>query len=169
MVLYQKVINSPVGIIVIICSDDHIINLSFEKDNSIRFISRYFNNAEVLGENMLCRHCADELAGYFEGKRRTFDLPIKLYGTQYQQAVLYALQRIPYGKTVTYAEITEMTGQGSARSAGGALGQNPVAIILPCHRVIGANGNIGGFCRGYAMTDIKRKLLVFEGAAVSPS
>jgi methylated-DNA-[protein]-cysteine S-methyltransferase len=169
MILYKKEFASPVGIITVVCSNDHIINLSFGKDKSCRFFSRYFGGAEVSDENALCRRCIDELAEYFSGERRAFDLPIRLCGTQYQQKIWNALRKIPYGETVTYAGITALAGAGSARSAGGALGQNPVAILLPCHRVIGADGMLGGFCRGYAMTDIKQKLLLLEGVSVNPS
>ena len=168
MVLYKKEIDSPVGTLTVVCNNDTIINLSFGKDNSEPFFTRYFPDAEFSEENALCQNCAVQLAQYFFGERKTFDLPVQLNGTPYQKNIWNALLKIPYGKTTSYAGIATLAGTGSARSAGGALGQNPVAIVVPCHRVIAANGGLGGFCKGFSLTGIKQKLLMLERSAINP-
>lgn len=104
----------------------------------------------------------NQLKEYFEGTRKEFDVPLDLEGTDFQKRVWNELQKIPYGKTITYKTLSEKLGDVKAiRAVGKANGQNPVAIIIPCHRVIGANGNLVGYAGGLA---IKEKLLHLEGA-----
>jgi len=90
-----------------------------------------------------------QLMEYFSGKRKTFDLPLKLKGTEFQLRVLQELQRIPYGETSSYGEIANRIGRPRAvRAVGAANGRNPIPIIVPCHRVIGSNGSLTGFGGG---------------------
>lgn len=90
-----------------------------------------------------------QLTEYFSGKRRTFDLPLKLTGTDFQLRVLDELRRIPYGETTSYADIADRIGRPKAvRAVGAANGRNPIPIIVPCHRVIGSNGSLTGFGGG---------------------
>ena len=90
-----------------------------------------------------------QLTEYFAGRRRTFDLPLKLSGTEFQLRVLDELQRIPYGETTSYGDIAKRIGRPSAvRAVGAANGRNPIPIIVPCHRVIGSNGSLTGFGGG---------------------
>ena len=97
---------------------------------------------------------------YFEAKRKYFELPLKPKGTPFQQAVWNALSQIPYGKTKSYREIAEMTGSPKAcRAVGMANHCNPIMIIIPCHRVIGANGALTGYAYGVEM---KKQLLLLE-------
>ena len=104
-----------------------------------------------------------QLEEYFGGTRRAFALPLAPVGTQFQLEVWQALVAIPYGDTVSYAELARRVGRtGSARAVGLANGANPLPIIVPCHRVIGSDGSLTGFGGGL---DIKRALLVLEGAA----
>jgi methylated-DNA-[protein]-cysteine S-methyltransferase len=104
-----------------------------------------------------------QLEEYFRGERRTFHLPLAPVGTPFQLAVWLALQGIPYGETVSYGELAGRVGlPGGARAVGLANGANPLPIIVPCHRVIGADGSLTGFGGGL---DIKRALLSLEGAA----
>lgn len=99
---------------------------------------------------------------YLSGRRKTFDIPIKIYGTEFQVKVWEALQKIPYGKTWSYQQLAEFIGEPSAtRAVGGALHKNPLQIILPCHRVIGKQGELTGYALGLGL---KRKLLEIEGA-----
>jgi methylated-DNA-[protein]-cysteine S-methyltransferase len=103
-----------------------------------------------------------QLAQYFAGRRRAFDLPLAPRGTPFQRAVWQALARIPYGETVSYGELARRIGRPRAsRAVGLANGANPLPIVVPCHRVIGANGSLTGFGGGI---EIKRKLLALEGA-----
>ena len=90
-----------------------------------------------------------QLTDYFAGKRKTFDLPVRPGGTEFQRRVLDELQRIPYGVTVTYADIAERVGNPKAvRAVGAANGRNPIPIVIPCHRVIGSDGKMTGFGGG---------------------
>lgn len=101
-----------------------------------------------------------ELEEYFAGERQDFDLPLRFVGTPFQIDVWRALQRVPYGKLVRYADIAEAIGRPKAsRAVGAAVGQNPFSIIVPCHRVIGRDGTLVGYGGGYAA---KRKLLSIE-------
>ena len=104
-----------------------------------------------------------QLHEYFSGQRQRFDLPLQpAWGTPFQRAVWQALQRIPYGRTSTYGDIAKSIGNPKAvRAVGAAIGQNPHTIIVPCHRVVGANGSLTGFAGGL---DRKQHLLALEAA-----
>ena len=103
-----------------------------------------------------------ELGEYFQGKRRRFDLPVDLrWGTEFQKSVLKAARRIPFGECCCYADVAKRVGRPNAqRAVGNALGQNPVAIVIPCHRVVASGGGIGGYTGGL---DIKKTLMEIEG------
>lgn len=101
-----------------------------------------------------------QLAEYFDGKRKTFSLPLKLSGTEFQVSVLEALQDIPYGETASYGDVARRIGRPKAvRAVGAANGRNPIPIIVPCHRVIGSGGDLTGFGGGL---DTKEALLRLE-------
>lgn len=118
----------------------------------------------VEGETPLLLRAAQELEEYFAGKRKTFTVPLLPRGTEFQQKVWAALRTIPYGQTVCYRDIAEMIGRPAAlRAVGGANGRNPIPIIIPCHRVIAADGSLGGYSLGL---DLKRKLLELEQGSV---
>ncbi len=103
---------------------------------------------------------AEQLTEYFAGGRREFDLPLNPAGTDFQLAVLTELQRIPYGETTTYRDIAARIGRPKAvRAVGAANGRNPLPIVIPCHRVVGANGHLTGFGGGL---DTKAELLRLE-------
>ena len=109
-----------------------------------------------------CRPAVTQLEEYFQGRRRTFDLPIQAEGTPFQRKVWKELQKIPYGETASYGEIAQRLGNPAAvRAVGRANGTNPVSLIIPCHRVIGANGTLTGYGGGL---EVKRGLLQLEGA-----
>jgi methylated-DNA-[protein]-cysteine S-methyltransferase len=105
----------------------------------------------------------EQLADYFAGKRQEFDVPLKLAGTPFQQRVWQELVRIPFGTTISYGQLAERVGTPTAsRAVGQANGRNPVSIIVPCHRVIGANGKLTGYGGGI---DKKQWLLAWERSA----
>jgi methylated-DNA-[protein]-cysteine S-methyltransferase len=107
----------------------------------------------------------EQLAEYFDGRRREFDVPLVLDGPPFQCQAWHALREIPYGETVSYGEQARRIGQpDAARAVGAANGQNPIAVIVPCHRVIGADGKLTGFGGGL---ERKRLLLDLEADAVS--
>lgn len=111
------------------------------------------------GETALLRRARAQLDAYFDGALIAFDLPLAPPGTSYRRRVWEALRAIPFGQTRTYAEIAASAG-GSARSVGQANGQNPIPILIPCHRVV-ARGGLGGYSGGMGL-DTKRYLLTLE-------
>jgi len=109
-----------------------------------------------------CKDAATQLAEYFAGKRRAFEIELAPFGTEFQLRVWNALRAIPYGAVRNYADIARAIGQpGAARAVGQANGCNPLPIVIPCHRVIASDGTIGGYSGGLA---IKHRLLALEGA-----
>lgn len=114
------------------------------------------------GATALTDEAARQLGEYFAGERREFDLPLAPPGTEFQCRVWNALRQIPYGETRSYREQAEMLGDLKAiRAVGRANGANPIAIAIPCHRVIGADGSLTGYAGGL---DMKARLLTLEGA-----
>lgn len=102
----------------------------------------------------------EQLAEYFSGERRQFDLPLRVDGTPFQQRVWQELVRIPFGTTITYTQLADRVGNPNAsRAVGNANGRNPISIIVPCHRVIGADGKLTGYAGG---VDKKKWLLAWE-------
>lgn len=115
---------------------------------------------DVLTETPLLLETRRQLTEYFAGKRKTFDLPLSPKGTLFQQKVWAALQTIPYGETRSYKQVAELIGNPKAcRAVGLANNKNPIILVIPCHRVIGANGKLVGYACGL---DVKEKLLTLE-------
>lgn len=120
-----------------------------------------FAAGQTRGDNLLLKRARQQLALWFAGKLQSFDLPLDLVGTQFQQAVWRELLAIPRGETCSYGQIAAKLGKpGAARAVGGACGANPLPIIIPCHRVVGSDGSLTGFGSGL---DLKQKLLAMEG------
>ena len=150
----QKVsfIMTPVGKMGIIEENDAIMHLYFS-DGSLP------EGAE-LKETELIKKAKTQLQEYFSGRRKDFDLPLKPSGTAFQQAVWQALCSIPYGETRSYKDIASQIGnQKACRAVGMANNRNPIAIVVPCHRVIGANGKMVGYAGGLS---VKEHLLQLE-------
>ncbi len=104
---------------------------------------------------------AAQLGEYFAGRRRRFDLPLDPQGTPFQRAVWRALVEVPWGETRSYGDLARTVGQpGAARAIGGAMNRNPIAIVVPCHRIVGSDGRLTGYGAGI---DRKRVLLALEG------
>lgn len=114
-------------------------------------------------ETPLLRETKKQLHEYFNGQRKSFDLPLQPAGTAFQQEVWKALRQIPYGETRSYKELADMIGNSKAcRAVGGANNKNPILILIPCHRVIGVNGSLTGFAAGLPA---KKYLLELEQEA----
>lgn len=152
----SRTISSRVGELVLLASEEGLAGLFF---------------AHRIGENVLpgddpgnehLNAAEEQLGEYFEGRRTSFEVAFDLRGTEFQKSVWAELSRIPFGVTRSYGDIAERIGNPKGgRAVGLANGSNPISVIVPCHRVIGANGALTGFGGGL---EIKRKLLVFEGA-----
>ncbi|HBD87238.1 MAG TPA: methylated-DNA--[protein]-cysteine methyltransferase [Clostridiales bacterium] len=142
----------PVGKIGI-AEDDGAISHVF-------FCSEKTPDGYAAAETPLIRQAAAQLAEYFEGRRKVFDLPLNLQGTAFQVAVWKALQAIPFGETRCYQDVAVETGSPKAcRAVGMANNRNPIAIIVPCHRVVGRDGSLTGYGGGLP---IKKLLLELE-------
>ena len=114
------------------------------------------------GEGAMLAEAAEQLREYFAGKRKAFDVPLDLHGTEFQRRAWLALAEIPYGETRSYGEQARRLGAPrAARAVGAANGANPLPIVLPCHRLVGADGSLTGFGGGL---DVKRWLLQHESA-----
>lgn len=154
---------SPVGTLTLVSQDQRLIAVLWEqeRENRVRLgpLQRD-DRCPVLIET------AHQLSEYFAGKRRRFDLALAFTGTAFQRQVWDALLSIPFGETRTYGQIAQQIGNPSAvRAVGAANGRNPISIIAPCHRVIGASGGLTGFAGGLAA---KQYLLALEGRQTLP-
>ena len=132
----------------------------FEDDGAI--VAVEWGRAPRPTRTLLLKEAAAQLDAYFEGRLKEFDLPLKPTGTRYEQAVWSRLRKIPYGKTRTYGEIADQI-RSSARAVGTACAANPIPIIIPCHRVVGADGALTGYSGGEGVAT-KVVLLRLEGA-----
>ena len=158
MIRYCK-FSSPLGTLVATADDDELTGLYFDDQ-------RYFPviPADAVEDPLALQfaECRRQLAEYFDGARRSFDMPLAPEGTDFQRRVWKQIARIPYGATITYAELAKRAGApGSARAAGSATGHNPLGIIVPCHRVVGSDGSLTGYAGGI---ERKTRLLELEGA-----
>ena len=130
-------------------------------DTAITAIRRTSGPSGSADPNEITERCRIQLKEYFAGQRRVFDLPLAPQGTPFRQAVWAALTEIPWGKVQTYRQIAETVGNPAAcRAVGGAIGKNPLLIVIPCHRVLGKGGSLTGFSAGL---DLKQLLLSQEG------
>ena len=151
----HTIVDSPVGPLTLVSTDGVLSGLYMDRQ-------RYRPPAETFGEpdDAPFGQVMDQLAEYFAGKRSEFSVPVSLNGTEFQRTVWTALQDIRYGETVSYGELAERIGRPTAsRAVGLANGKNPISIIVPCHRVVGATGNLTGYGGGLTR---KQYLLDFE-------
>ncbi|HEY90110.1 MAG TPA: methylated-DNA--[protein]-cysteine S-methyltransferase [Thermoflexia bacterium] len=156
--------SSPWGELWLCTTERGICYLSFgATDGAFSFLARQGIEKPQAGERPWLTAAQEQLAAYFAGSEREFGLPLDLRGTPFQRAVWIALLQIPYGETRTYGEIAAAVGRpAAARAVGQAVGANPVSIIVPCHRVLGAGGTLTGYGGGLQR---KRGLLQLEHAA----
>ncbi|CAA7194551.1 bifunctional transcriptional activator/DNA repair enzyme AdaA [Chryseobacterium potabilaquae] len=166
MVIDLKRIETPLGTMYACAIDKGICLLEFtdRKNMEKQFISlsKALNAEIVQGENIHFKQLESELKEYFEGKRKTFDVPLFTTGTVFQEKVWQLLKEIPMGETRTYKQQSEILGNPNAiRAVGTANGINKIAILIPCHRVIGSNGELVGYAGGIWR---KQKLLELEKA-----
>ncbi len=156
---YYRYVDSPIGRLMLVGDDESLERIEFESAKTTMGPQPDWSPTD--------RGLADaarQLKEYFAGRRQSFDLELRPTGTEFQQRTWNALRDIPYGETVSYAELARSIGKPKAvRAVGAANGRNPLPIVVPCHRVIGSNGHLTGFAAG---TDIKKQLLKLEGAVI---
>jgi len=154
---FLRRVDSPIGRLEITSDGNAITGLSIERAGHLPF--------EELAENSndLLDHAAQQLTEYFAGTRKDFDLPISLKGTEFQQSVWSQLNDLGFGEVASYGELGLATGRATAgRAVGGAVGANPIPIIVPCHRVLASNSRITGYSGGEGIPT-KVWLLAHEG------
>ena len=154
---YYTELPTMAGLLRIVEENDAIVQIQFEQEQ------KTVGDA-ALQDTPLLLEAKRQLEEYYAGLRAGFSLPLTPQGTAFQKKVWQQLEAIPYGQTRTYGQIAAAVGQPTAsRAVGGANHNNPIAIVIPCHRVIGANGKLTGYAGGL---DIKEKLLRLEGVKV---
>jgi methylated-DNA-[protein]-cysteine S-methyltransferase len=158
--MYYTQMESPVGPLLLAGDADSLRFVSFgSSERRVKPRADWTEDRAPFSEVMR------QLRAYFEGKLEEFDVPLTLEGTEFQRRVWASLLTIPYGETISYAELAQRIGNPKAvRAAGLANGSNPIPIIIPCHRVIGSNGSLTGFGGGL---DTKKKLLALESKQIS--
>ena len=144
---------SPVGPLLIGATDTALQFLEFsdtdELDERVARLRKHFSRPLVCVENAILSRLRDQLGEYFAGARRDFEIPLEVHGSDFQERVWDALRTIPYGETRSYGGIAKQLGDpGAMRAVGGANHMNPIAIVIPCHRVVNASGDLGGFGGG---------------------
>lgn len=157
MTLRWTTVDSPIDELLLVADDDGLTQVAFTPFTT--------PSAERADEDPVLAAAGQQLTEYFAGRRHDFDLPVAASGTQFRRLVWDQLRAIPYGTTTTYGAIARtlgLTGHG-ARAVGVANGANPIAVVVPCHRVVGSDGRLTGYAGGL---DRKRALLALEHSAL---
>ncbi|RYZ58980.1 MAG: methylated-DNA--[protein]-cysteine S-methyltransferase [Proteobacteria bacterium] len=163
--VYFRLYNSPVGVIYIYATDEKLIALTFERNDG-EVVERLGIKEKTSDHSPIAEATVKQLKEYFAGKRKVFQIPMRLEGTFFQIMAWEYLKKVPSGLVLSYSEqARNMLRPNATRAVGAANAKNPISIIIPCHRVIGADGTITGYSGG---TWVKRKLLEIEGYRFSP-
>lgn len=154
---YLRRVDSPIGRIEVTSDGESITSLAIERGGELPWDLEPERSAPVL------ERAVEQLREYFAGERRDFDVPVSLAGTVFQRAVWEQLVHLQWGEVISYGELGQTTGRATAgRAVGGAVGANPIPIIVPCHRVLGSDGLITGYSGGEGIPT-KSWLLAHEG------
>ncbi|MGI9187675.1 MAG: methylated-DNA--[protein]-cysteine S-methyltransferase [Gaiellales bacterium] len=160
MALTYRTVSTPLGDITAVADVDGLTQVILAGDDGSVL-------ADAAEGGPIVDAAAQQLTEYFAGERMTFDVPLAAQGTEFQQTVWRALCDVPFGTTATYGDIAKAIGQQTAtRAVGAANGRNPIPIIVPCHRVIGASGELTGYSGGGGV-ETKRRLLDHESGTLS--
>ena len=163
MTTYDKTIDSPVGLLTLVAQESALVGILWPQDQPTR-VRLGATQTDETHPTLL--DTERQLQEYFAGTRTHFDVPLEFVGTDFQKQVWTALLTIPFGETRSYSEIAKQIGNEKAvRAVGAAIGRNPISIITPCHRVIGASGDLTGFAGGL---NVKENLLLREGHQLKP-
>lgn len=167
MEIHWRILSTPLGSMAVAATPAGVCAATLpglKDDDFPALVLGAFPAATLVSGGGWADDAVGQLEEYFNGRRRAFELPLDLNGTDFQRRVWERLTRIPYGATATYAEVAAAIGRPRAsRAVGGACGANPLPIIVPCHRVLASGGRLGGFGGGLEM---KRALLRREGIEV---
>ena len=161
MTLFYKEIKSPVGQLKLVANSNALVAVLWEKERPNRV---KLDEMSLDPQHTILIEAERQLSEYFAGKRTQFDLPLQPDGTEFQKKVWRALREIPFGENKSYQDLARAVGSPKAsRAVGAANGKNPLSIVVPCHRVIGANGALTGFAGGL---ETKATLLALEARSV---
>lgn len=156
----HSTVDSPLGPLTLVADGDALVGV-YMAGQAHRPADERFGTPAADDDPTLAA-AADELAEYFAGTRTEFTLPLHAAGTDFQRAVWAAIATIPYGETATYTELAQQVGRPTAtRAVGAAVGRNPLSVVVPCHRVLGAGGSLTGYAGGL---ERKLSLLALEAA-----
>lgn len=159
--MFKKEFSSVIGPVTIVATDQGVQAVWFGGHDSL---ASSFQDAKESPEHPVLAQCERELQEYFAGTRKEFSVPLAPSGTEFQKKVWRALRQIPFGKTESYSQQAKRMGKPKGvRAVAAANGRNPIAIIVPCHRVIAATGHLHGYAGGL---DMKRRLLELEGIKI---
>jgi len=154
---YYDFYDSPHGRVILVAEEASLVGVYFDGQ---KHLPRLDPAARRDPQHAPLRQGKRELAEYFSGRRKRFDVALAPMGTPFQRSVWKAISMVGFGETITYGELAQRAGHpGSARAAGAATGRNPIGIIVPCHRIVGADGALTGYAGGLAK---KRALLALE-------
>jgi methylated-DNA-[protein]-cysteine S-methyltransferase len=157
---YYDFYDSSQGRMLLVADERSLLGVYFEGQKQLR---RLAPGARHDPEHGPLARAKRQLAEYFAGRRKAFDIPLAPEGTPFQRAVWREIAKVGYGETLSYGELARRAGfPGSARAAGAATGRNPIGIIVPCHRIVGADGSLTGYAAGVGR---KRALLALESGA----
>jgi methylated-DNA-[protein]-cysteine S-methyltransferase len=164
--LYRTEWKSPLGELILMATEDKLCLCDWKYRKMRASIDTrildYYKTEEREESNEVINETIHQLNDYFEKKRTHFDIPLELIGTEFQQRVWQELQRISYGKTISYLQLSKNLGDEKAiRAAATSNGANGISILIPCHRVIGSDGSLTGYAGGLPA---KKKLLIIEGS-----
>ncbi len=153
--------DSPLGRMMLVANEAGLAGVHFLGQKHVRSAKGLARS----GSHQALKAAKRQLHEYFSGKRRRFDLPLAPEGSEFQRAVWKAIAGVPFGETISYAELARRAGcPGAARAAGAATGRNPIGIIVPCHRIVGSDGTLTGYAGGL---EKKKRLLALEAGAGS--
>jgi len=158
--IYSTHAETPLGGVTLAATDQGLAGMWFDAQRHFPDTAGWI----AAPDHPVLREAATQLVSYFAGQRDHFDIPLDLsHGTAFQQLVWQALLRIPHGGTTSYGQLSEQVGNRAAvRAVGSAVGRNPISVIVPCHRVLGADGSLTGYAGGL---DRKTRLLQLERAS----
>jgi len=169
-ILYDTKIDTPIGRLRVASSERGLAYVGLPRANGRGFAgwrARHAPEDVVQSAFEPNREACAQLDEFLNGKRREFDLPLDLRGTDFQKKVLDAVAAIPYGETASYADVARAIGQAAAvRAVGAANGANPIPLVIPCHRVVASSGQLQGYAGGL---ELKQRLLAMERPAVAES
>lgn len=162
---YYYIFETAFGNIFIASTDKGLCIANFVDENydkQLSWLNKYFHEDNIFENKDKNIHVYNQLEEYFKGDRKSFELTLDILGTSFQKQVWNVLEEIPYGKIFTYKDVAiELGDSKKSRAVGGAVGKNPIIIILPCHRVIGSSGKMTGFS-SIGGIELKKKLLELE-------